>query len=128
MNQKIKDLAVKAYDAYTAAVGGVNYQGEPLPTGAEFFADPSKEKQQAGWLAAVNATYEGGTFSAALHAMKIGKGATRPGLGGVLHKRLRVNPENIGTAYFGITREDGLTSTWAPTCEDLLAEDWEIVD
>ena len=72
---------------------------------------------------------EGGSFGMALLAMKCGKGATRPGLGGVLHKRLRVtSEENICPAYFGITREDGLTSTWAPTCEDLLAEDWEIVD
>lgn len=52
----IKELAIKAYDAYTAAVGGVNFKGEPLPTGKEFFADPSKEKQAAGWIAAVDAT------------------------------------------------------------------------
>lgn len=52
----IKELAIKAYDAYTAAVGGVNYKGEPLPTGKEFFADPSKEKQATGWIAAVDAT------------------------------------------------------------------------
>ena len=52
----IKELAIKAYDAYTAAVGGVNFKGEPLPTGKEFFTDPSKEKQAAGWIAAVDAT------------------------------------------------------------------------
>lgn len=70
----------------------------------------------------------GGTFGVALQGMKCGKGATRPGLGGVLRLRQGVNPESICNAYFGITREDGLTSTWAPTCEDLLAEDWEVVD
>lgn len=52
----IKELAIKAYDAYTAAVGGVNYKGEPLPTGEEFMNDPDKTKQAAGWIAAVNAT------------------------------------------------------------------------
>lgn len=52
----IKELAIAAYDAYTAAVGGKNYKGEPLPSGEEFFSDPSKEKQQAGWIAAVEAT------------------------------------------------------------------------
>lgn len=52
----IRELAIAAYDAYTAAVGGVNYKGEPLPTGEEFFADSSKEKQAAGWIAAVDAT------------------------------------------------------------------------
>lgn len=47
----IKKLAVKAYDAYSAAVGGVNFKGEPLPTGEEFMNDPDKAKQAAGWLA-----------------------------------------------------------------------------
>ena len=56
MNETIKELAVKAYEAYTAAVGGVNFKGEPLPSGEEFFSDPSKEKQAAGWIAAVDAT------------------------------------------------------------------------
>ena len=51
--QYITDWAIKAYDAYNAAVGGVNFKGEPLPTGAEFFADPAKEKQADGWRAAV---------------------------------------------------------------------------
>lgn len=49
MNEK--ELAIKLYDTYTAAVGGVNYKGDPLPTGAEFFADASKAKQAGGWLA-----------------------------------------------------------------------------
>lgn len=50
--EAIKKLAIKAYDAYTAAVGGVNFNGEPLPCGKEFFADPAKEKQANGWRAA----------------------------------------------------------------------------
>lgn len=56
MDKIIKEIAIKAYDAYTAAVGGVNDKGEPLPTGEEFFADSSKETQAAGWIAAVDAT------------------------------------------------------------------------
>lgn len=52
----IKEMAIAAYDAYTAAVGGVNYEGKPLPSGKEFFADDSKSTQQAGWIAAVEAT------------------------------------------------------------------------
>lgn len=51
--QYITDWAIKAYDAYNAAVGGVNFKGEPLPTGKEFFADPSKANQADGWRAAV---------------------------------------------------------------------------
>lgn len=48
----IDEYAIAAYDAYCAEVGGVNYKGEPLPTGKEFFADPAKEKQANGWRAA----------------------------------------------------------------------------
>lgn len=50
----VKDWAIKAYNAYTAAVGGVNFKGEPLPTGEEFFADPAKVKQAYAWMAAVD--------------------------------------------------------------------------
>lgn len=46
-----KELAIKLYDTYTQAVGGVNYNGEPLPTGADFFADETKANPQNGWLA-----------------------------------------------------------------------------
>lgn len=59
----IDKLAIVAYDAYCAEVGGVNFKGEPLPTGKEFFADPSKEKQANGWRAAAMSLQ-----SAILHA------------------------------------------------------------
>lgn len=48
----IDEYAIAAYDAYCAEVGGVNFKGEPLPCGKEFFADPAKQKQADGWRAA----------------------------------------------------------------------------
>jgi hypothetical protein len=46
-----KEVAIKAYDVYCKAVGGVAFNGTPLPTGEEFFADVTKEKQANGWIA-----------------------------------------------------------------------------
>lgn len=56
---KEKELAIKLYDVYTAAVGGKSWNGQPLPSGAEFFADPTKATQQAGWLAVAKAAQKG---------------------------------------------------------------------
>lgn len=51
LEQDQKQLAGALYDSYSAAVGGVNFQGDALPTWEEFSADESKAKQTAGWLA-----------------------------------------------------------------------------
>jgi len=40
------------YDEYCAAVGGVAFNGDPLPGSEEFFSDPAKVKQRDGWDAA----------------------------------------------------------------------------
>jgi len=45
-----KDLAEMLYEAYCQAVGGVAYDGKPLPKWAEFVLDPAKQKQAQGWL------------------------------------------------------------------------------
>ena len=50
----IDEYAIAAYDAYCAEVGGVDFKGEPLPSGKEFFADPAKAKQADGWRSAVD--------------------------------------------------------------------------
>ena len=47
-------VAEELYTAYCAAVGGVAFNGDPLPDWATFFADPSKEKQSSAWLAAAD--------------------------------------------------------------------------
>lgn len=46
----IHDLAGEAYAAYCEAVGGVAFNGDPLPNWREFCGDPKKEKQKLGWL------------------------------------------------------------------------------
>lgn len=44
-------VAEELYTAYCAAVGGVAFNGDPLPAWKEFAADPAKTKQSEAWLA-----------------------------------------------------------------------------
>lgn len=46
-----ESLARDLYNAYCEAVGGVAFNGDPLPTWTEFRADPAKLKQSEAWLA-----------------------------------------------------------------------------
>lgn len=52
-NETEKEKAIELYEVYCAAVGGVN--GQPLPSGAEFFADETKAKQAEAWMAVARA-------------------------------------------------------------------------
>ncbi len=45
-------VAEELYTTYCAAVGGIAFNGDPLPDWATFYADPSKAKQASAWLAA----------------------------------------------------------------------------
>lgn len=45
----VEDLAGALYEKYAAAVGGVAFNGDPLPKWAEFAADPVKAKQADAW-------------------------------------------------------------------------------
>ena len=47
-------IAEQIYSAYIDAVGGVAFNGNPLPVWDVFVADPSKKKQSDGWLAAAD--------------------------------------------------------------------------
>ena len=44
------DIANDLYTTYCKAVGGIAYNGDPLPTWEEFKADVVKQKQANGWL------------------------------------------------------------------------------
>lgn len=44
-------LAGALYESYCNAVGGTAFNGDPLPLWAEFYTDPKKAKQVAGWIA-----------------------------------------------------------------------------
>lgn len=54
----MKNLAMAMYDEYCKGVGGKAYDGRPLPTAKEFFADDTKTKQQNGWLRAASKAIE----------------------------------------------------------------------
>ena len=47
-------LAKNMYTAYCEKVGGVAFNGDPLPTADEFFTDETKTKQSNAWLAAAD--------------------------------------------------------------------------
>jgi len=51
-------LAKRLYDKYCDAVGGVAFNGDPLPKSDEFFDDESKKKQSNAWLACSKETYD----------------------------------------------------------------------
>ena len=48
-------LAGVLYTRYCEAVGGKAFNGDPLPSWAEFRADPAKQKQALAWIAAAEA-------------------------------------------------------------------------
>ncbi len=61
---EIEKLAHKLYEVYCDAVGGLAFNGDKLPSAAEFFADESKRKQAMAWRAvALNAIGELGLLS-----------------------------------------------------------------
>ena len=45
----IDHLAGRMYDKYCEAVGGVAFNGDPLPPWSEFGSDPKKQKQANAW-------------------------------------------------------------------------------
>ena len=47
----IEEIAGKLYEAYCEAVGGIAFNGDPLPKWDTFRADTTKNKQSHAWLA-----------------------------------------------------------------------------
>lgn len=54
LNPQSNHIAEELYTAYSLAVGGVNFKGEPLPSWMEFATDPEKTKQSRAWLVVAN--------------------------------------------------------------------------
>lgn len=54
----IETLAKELYTAYCAAVGGVAFNGDPLPDWETFSTDMNKVKQSNAWLAAAKRAME----------------------------------------------------------------------
>ena len=55
---ELETIAGELYSAYCEAVGGVAFNGDPLPDWPEFAADPNKEKQSNAWVAAASKAIE----------------------------------------------------------------------
>ncbi len=45
-----EELAGKLYEKYCESVGGVAFNGDPLPTWIEFRADEAKRQQSNAWV------------------------------------------------------------------------------
>lgn len=52
---KTEHIAGRLYEIYCKAVGGVAFNGDPLPDWDTFRADPSKKKQSDAWVAVAEA-------------------------------------------------------------------------
>lgn len=53
-----EDLAGLLYEHYCESVGGVAFNGDPLPNWDVFSIDPSKEKQANGWRSVADKAME----------------------------------------------------------------------
>ena len=51
---QIVEVAGHLYDEYCRAVGGVAFNGDPLPSWDAFRDDPAKQKQANAWIAVAN--------------------------------------------------------------------------
>lgn len=61
VSECVEARAREGYDAYCEAVGGVAFNGDPLPKSKEFFTDPAKTKQANGWRKAAEGIIDGVT-------------------------------------------------------------------
>ena len=51
-------IAGDLYETYCIAVGGLAFNGDPLPSWAEFSKDPTKQKQVVGWVRVAARAFE----------------------------------------------------------------------
>lgn len=51
-------VAERLYETYCKSVGGVAFNGDPLPDWKTFHDDPSKQKQANAWLDAADAMFK----------------------------------------------------------------------
>ena len=58
MEDDTEKLANILYTRYCVEVGGLAFNGDPLPTWAEFGSDPKKQKQANAWRAVADAAIE----------------------------------------------------------------------
>ena len=51
-------IAAEIYSTYCRAIGGVAFNGDPLPSWYDLAADPAKVKQSNAWLATADRVIE----------------------------------------------------------------------
>ena len=127
----IESRAVRMYDVYCAAVGGTAYDGRPLPTGAEFFADPGKQRQADAWRAVARMVSVGQdmSFGEALDVMRSGAAVRLPHWKPDV--RIELQKPDAGSkmthAYLYAQSRFGCVP-WVPTQVELLSCEWEVAD
>ncbi len=128
----VTEKAIELYDVYTAAVGGKAWDGRPLPSGAEFMSDPSKQKQADAWRAvavhAVQGDTEGLSFGRALWALRQGIAVRLPHWKPDVRIMLQVPDEHskMTAPYLYVQSRFGCVP-WIPTQIELLSEEWEVI-
>ena len=131
MTKTITDKAIELYDVYTAAVGGKAYDGRPLPSGAEFMSDPTKQKQADAWRAvavhAVQGDTEGLSFGRALWALRQGMAVRLPHWKEDVRIKMQVPDEGskMTHAYLYVESRFGCVP-WMPTQVELLSMEWQL--
>ena len=127
----ITDKAVELYDVYKAAVGGKAYDGRPLPSGAEFMSDPTKQKQADAWRAvaahAMGGDTEGLSFGRALWALRQGMAVRLPHWKEDVRIKMQVPDEHskMTHAYLYVESRFGCVP-WNPTQVELLSMEWQL--
>lgn len=126
----IERRAVRMYDVYCDAVGGKAYDGRPLPTGAEFFADPGKQKQADAWRAVARMALSierEMSFGEALDVMRSGAAVRLPHWKPDV--RIELQKPDAGSkmthAYLYARSRFGFVP-WIPTQVELLSCEWEV--
>lgn len=127
----IESRAVRMYDVYCAAVGGTAYDGRPLPTGSEFFADPGKQRQADAWRAVARMALPSEremSFGEALDVMRSGAAVRLPHWSPEVCIRMQVPDEGsrMTHAYLYAQSRFGCVP-WVPTQVELLSCEWEVV-
>lgn len=127
----ITEKAIELYDIYTAAVGGKAYDGRPLPTGAEFINDPTKQVQANGWRAVAESTLNAQplSFGHALELLKTGHAIRLPHWKSDVRIKLQTPDaySKMTAPYLYVESRYGRVP-WIPTQIELLSNNWELAD
>lgn len=129
----ITEKAIQLYDTYTAAVGGKAWNGDPLPSGEEFFNDPARKLQADAWRAVARNAIIGAScatnlpFSAALELLKHGLSVRLPHWKPDVRIKIQLPDEHskMTHPYLYVESRFGCVP-WVITQVELMSNSWEI--